>query len=388
MVFENAPRLKAIAAKLADAGPGGMSPQALEQAFAPASRSTINRRLAALVRDGAIKLTGSGRAIRYWSVSPFTLDDIAAYFVTDWRERPLVSYSEQSLLPEPNISAEKATRLRQLHALAGKMDQKFLASFLIDLSWGSSVLEGSTYSALDTQALLEYGQRNKDKPTEDAVLILNHKRAIEHLWAHRELSVENLCAMHAMLTDDHNLAEVAASDHFLPAHQRGVPREYEDVNLGRSAYLPPFRPGTGYVKQALHTIVETARHLEPVQAALYLLTRIPYLQAFANGNKRSARLAANLPLLGSGLMPFSFVDIDKAEYIRGMAAFYELGNIQAIEHTFVHGYVRSIVRGSTIPPNMRTGGFSIAAVADLLVDYVNTGNYPKDAQAAGFVGKG
>ena len=45
-----------------------------------------------------------------------------------------------------------------------------------------------------------------------------------------------------------NRPEVDDSDHFLPPAQRGVPREYEDVNPGRSAYLPPFRPGTGYIK--------------------------------------------------------------------------------------------------------------------------------------------
>ena len=56
---------------------------------------------------------------------------------------------------------------------------------LIDLSWGSSVLEGGTYSALDTEALIQYGQRNKNKPTADAVLVLNHKRAAEYLWANR-----------------------------------------------------------------------------------------------------------------------------------------------------------------------------------------------------------
>ena len=48
--------------------------------------------------------------------------------------------------------------------------------------------KGGSYSALDTQALIEYGQKNKDKPTADAVLVLNHKRAAEYLWARNDTS--------------------------------------------------------------------------------------------------------------------------------------------------------------------------------------------------------
>src|SRR5260363_455617 len=41
-----------------------------------------------------------------------------------------------------------------------------------DLSWASSRLEGNTYTYLDTQTLIEYGQRNEDKPLEEAAMIL------------------------------------------------------------------------------------------------------------------------------------------------------------------------------------------------------------------------
>lgn len=248
------------------------------------------------------------------------------------------------------------------------------------------MLEGSTYTDLDTQALIEYGQRNQEKPTEDAVLVLNHKRAAEHLWSHRELSVDNVCALHACLTDEHGLAELADSDHFLPAHQRGRPREFEEVHLARSAYSPPYRPGSGYVAQALADILATARSSHPVQAVLYLITRIPYLQAFANGNKRTARLAANAPLLEAGLIPLSFADMDKADYIRGMAAFYELGDLYTIEQTILRGYISSVIRSSQIPPEWRVRGFDTQGVTTELMVYINMGQTPASAQARLFMG--
>lgn len=386
MASENTPGTEKLLTLIVKAGPAGATPDALQKQTSEISRSTLNRRLAALVLQACIKPVGAGRALRYLSTSPFTIADIAQYLAKDWQTRPLAPFNEAMLGKLPNIDPDKARRLQALTGLASVLDKKFLSNFLIDFSWGSSVLEGGTYSDLDTQALVLYGQRNPDKSIEDALLVLNHKQAIEHLWSNRTIDVANICAMHSMLTDRHAMSEVEDSDHFLPSVQRGVPREYEDVNLGRSAYLPPFRPGSGYIKKAFTEIVATANNMSPVESAFYLMTRIPYLQAFANGNKRTARLAANLPLLSHGLLPISFVDFNRAQYIQGMAAFYELNNIQIIENAFINGYVRSIIRGSNIPPSMRATGFDIDDVAKKLVSYVNSGTFPKHPRAAAFVG--
>jgi len=371
---------------IAAAGPLGIAPEALAGQLADISRSTLNRRLATLLRSGVIRSQGTGRATRYFSAEPFGRADIDAYFATPAQQRPVARFRPELLAAEPALPFDKAQRCTQIQALAQPIDARFLANFLIDLSWGSSLLEGSSYSALDTAALVQYGQRNAAKPMADALLALNHKHAAEYLWDHRELSVDQVNVMHALLTDDHGLAEVATSDHFLPEPQRGRPREFEDVNLANSAYLPPFRPGTAFVTESLAQIVATARTLHPVQAALYLMTRIPYLQAYANGNKRASRLAANGPLLSHGLLPISFADINKADYIRGMAAFYELGSLHVIEQCFLHGYVRSVVRSSNIPVKLRTRGFDVDGAAEALVEFINTGRSPAEKIAVIFLG--
>jgi Fic/DOC family len=366
-----------LIAPIRAAGAVGLAPQQLAALQPHVSRSTLNRQLAALAANGAIAAKGTGRNTRYISSTPFTRADIDAYFSIPWQQRPSAPFNETLLDSAPTLEAGRAERCTLIQAIAQPIDKRFLASFLIDWSWGSSVLEGGTYSALDTEALVQYGQRNLSKPTADAVLVLNHKRAAEYLWANRALTTQHVCAMHALLTDD--------SDHFLPEHQRGKPREFEEVNLATSAYMPPFRPGTQYIARALAQIIDTANSLHPIQAALYLMTRIPYLQAFANGNKRTSRLAANAPLLGAGLLPFSFSDVDKADYIRGMAAFYELGSMHVIEQTFINGYVKSVVRSSNIPAAMRTLGFDVEAVARALVEFVNTGRRPVDPRALVFL---
>lgn len=113
------------------------------------------------------------------------------------------------------------------------------------------------------------------------MLALNHKQAAQYLWANRDLTVANVCCLHALLTNNHNVEDVSESEHFLGDHQRGKPREYEEVNLGASAYIPPFRPGTGFVARMLDKIVATANELHPVSAAVY-----QFLHAKLRGSAR------------------------------------------------------------------------------------------------------
>ena len=62
-----------------------------------------------------------------------------------------------------------------------------------------------------------------------------------------------------------------------------------------------------------------------------------------------------------------------------------VGSMHVIEQTFIHGYARSVVRGSDIPASMRTLGFDVDAVTQGLVEFINTGRTPKDHRARMFV---
>lgn len=91
----------------------------------------------------------------------------------------------------PNGTAYLPESLRaQLHALgrppventpAGTFARDILNRLLIDLSWASSQLEGNTYTRLDTERLIEFGQAAAGKDALETQMILNHKAAIEYL---------------------------------------------------------------------------------------------------------------------------------------------------------------------------------------------------------------
>ena len=77
------------------------------------------------------------------------------------------------------ISASSAPNASS--APAGTYSRAILNRLLIDLSWASSQLEGSTCSRLDTRALIEHGQVEQGKAASGTQMILNHQAAIELL---------------------------------------------------------------------------------------------------------------------------------------------------------------------------------------------------------------
>ncbi len=303
------------------------------------SRTTLNRRLKDVLASGIITVVGKGPATRYHSADP--LAAIRAYFARPHTDRAVARYREALLDAEPGLSLESAHRFDR--ASGYTLTRRELGKFLVDFSCASSVLEGGTYSLLDTQALIEYGEKSAGKPLEDAFLVLNHKEAFEYLHGH--MSLDSIYRVHDLLTSDHGLPELKDAAHFLPKEDCGVAREYADVDIRFSTYLPPFRPGTGYIKAMLEKVLATAQTIDnPVQAAFYLLTRIAYLQPFKDGNKRTSRAMCNVPLVQADMPPISFVDFGKQDYIMSMLAFYELGDTGLAEQSFVQAYEKSISR--------------------------------------------
>lgn len=318
--------------------PQGASPKQLMQ-LAKCSRPTLNRRLAEELARGTIFATGRGPATRYTLADPLAAQ--RAYFDKSYIERAVARYREELLKIEPGLSESALASLANVPSYS--MDKRSLGKFLIDFSCASSVLEGGTYSMLDTLALIEYGEKAAGKPIEDAFLVLNHKEAFEYLYDNQRLDA--IFRVHELLTNDHDLPQLQGSRHFLTKPYRGVPRDHSDVDITLSTYVPPSRPGTGYVSRMLNRILDRAAAISnPVQAAFYLLTRIPYLQPFQDGNKRTSRAMCNVPLLLAKLPPVSFVDFGKRDYIVSMLAFYELGDIRLAEACFVDAYRRSIER--------------------------------------------
>lgn len=328
------------------------------------ARRTAQRMVAQLIESGQVAARGAGRARRYVrSVAPLGTgeratqgggfprfiplsadsQDILAYIDQPASARKPVGYQRDFLdAYRPGETWYLSASLRrQLHQMgrtadvdapAGTYSRAILNRLLIDLSWASSHLEGNTYSRLDTRALFEHGRAAQGKAALETQMILNHKSAIELLVENidsAELNRYTLMNLHSALAE--NLLPNPADEGRIRQHA---------VDIGQSVYRPLSTPQQ--IDDALDVLLSKAHRIrDPFEQSFFMLVHLPYLQAFADINKRTSRLAANLPLFRANLCPLTFLDVPPEAYSRAILGVYEMTRVELLRDLYVWAYERS-----------------------------------------------
>lgn len=362
------PRHDALLRLVLAAG-GPVQPGALEQAL-QVSRPTINRDLRNLLAAGFLEKQGDGRSTRYvatdaakaalgglpsaaltparslqWSPAAVPLvEALRAPLGTrtpQGYERSFVDNyrpNQSSLLP-PQLATDlfNAGRSRDQQP-AGTYAREVLEQLLIDLSWSSSRLEGNNKSLLDTKELFELGEQAVALD-EDTLMLLNHKSAIEFMVdavPTEGITVPVIVDLQAKLMKD-----LLKDSRDIGSIRRRV------VNIEGSVYSPTNIPTL--LEESLKSIVDKVRHIRnPVEAAFFLWVNLAYLQPFADGNKRTSRLSANMPLMLYNCAPLSFLDVERTDYATAMLGVYEQRNVAAAVELFEFIYRRSIQKYSVL----------------------------------------
>jgi Fic family protein len=209
---------------------------------------------------------------------------------------------------------------------------KIYQRLLIDLSFASSRLEGNTYSLLDTKRLIELGEMAEGKSAEEATMILNHRDAISYMIEHKkslEINRIEILNLHGILSRD------LMGD---PGDEGRLRNKI--VEIGKSVYQPPSIPQV--IQEIFEEIIEKGAQIyDPIEQSFFLLVHLSYLQPFTDVNKRTSRLAANIPLLKAGLSPLSFLDVPKDLYIQGVMGVYENNKVNLLRDIYFWSYERS-----------------------------------------------
>ena len=301
------------------------------------SESTMWRALKGLVENGTLSVTGRGPATRYRLAG---VARINAHLEAPYYGRATVGYRREFLdayVPGKTAYLGDVDRA-QLAAAgaypeslpAGTYARRILTRLLVDLAWASSRMEGNTYEILETERLIEAGQEASGRDRAEALMILNHRDAIEYVVDHladADIDRRTLCDLHALL------ANGLLYDPALGGRLRRLP-----VSIGRSAYLP--LDDEFDVAAAFETFLNKAKAIaNPFEQSFFVLAHLPYLQPFADVNKRTSRVAANVPLLKAGLAPLSFVATDDRQYVDGLLGVYELNEIALLKQVYLTSYV-------------------------------------------------
>lgn len=361
----------------------GLGVQALHKCLADAiSLRSLQRRLSDFVNSGKLVTVGKQRSLRYCLPSgttevritegpsmvegvgevyvPLSLEgeEIKKHVRQPRQYRTPVGYNQKFLEAyTPNETFYLPDDLReQLRHLgtppdgdhpAGTFARDILSRLLIDLSWASSRLEGNTYSRLDTERLIEFGQAATGKDAVETQMILNHKAAIELLVEEAEmvqLNPSTIFNVHALLSDG-LLADPSAGGRI-----RARP-----VDTGGSVYHPIAMPER--LEELFRiTLTMGSEIRDPFEQSFFVMVHLPYLQPFEDMNKRVSRLSANIPLIRHNLCPLSFIDVPQQAYVDGMLGVYEMNRIGLLRDVYVWAYERSCqqylaVRQELVPPD-------------------------------------
>ncbi|MHA7600467.1 Fic family protein [Alicycliphilus sp. T452] len=338
-------------------------------------RRTAQRWLAQCVEAGQARAIGAGRGRRYVAVRamplpaavhqvresaapPWSTDDLPGSLALSPEGREVWAYVSQPLTARAPVGYQRdwidgyvpgrtfylpEPVRRQLHAMgrtpdeqapAGTYSRAVLDRLLIDLSWASSHLEGNTYSRLDTRELIRHGTAAEGKARVETQMILNHKAAIELLvdasaQPGPPFSRYLLMNLHATLAE--NLLPNPADEGRVRQHA---------VDIGQSVFRPLDAPQV--LDELVDVLIAKANAIaDPFEQAFFMMVHLPYLQPFADINKRTSRLAANLPLFRANLCPLTFVDVPPGIYARAMLGVYEMGRVELLRDLLVWAYERS-----------------------------------------------
>jgi len=306
------------------------------------SYATIKRYLSKLLSENHIVQQGNAKNSRYALSPTFNLFypiNLDAYYSKEIDEREIFTGYNFLLIPETlqNVSlftSEESTLLNTLQQefsenivqLSDFEYQKDMERLAIDLSWKSSQIEGNTYSLLETERLLKDKQTAAGKTKDEAIMLLNHKDAIDFVVANSDyflsLSIAKIEELHSILIKE-----------------LGVDRNVRTRRVGITG--TNYRPldNEFQIREALQQTCDLINTCENIfEKALFALVLLSYLQAFSDGNKRIARITANALLIANKHCPISFRTVDSIDYKKAMLLFYEQNNISAFKQIFVNQF--------------------------------------------------
>lgn len=238
------------------------------------SETTVWRVLKRLVDEGRLEVSGKGRATGYQIAGAAV---VRAHLSTPYNRRPPVPYKPAFLdayVPGKTWYLPEADRALLLEAgrpqggamPAGTYARSILEQLLVDLSWASSRMEGNTYDILQTERLIRFGEEAAGKDLKEALMILNHKEAIQYVVDNLDeigLRRPDIFSLHALLSD--GLLAAPAMSGRLRAMPDGI---------SHSSYRP-LEDAITISEESDILLHKAAQITDPFEQFFFLLVHIP-----------------------------------------------------------------------------------------------------------------
>jgi Fic family protein len=305
------------------------------------SRETITRDLSFLRKQNILNKSGAGAFVVYSLSEAYEIlkeIDVEKYFSTPYIERVVkenFNFDIFKILEKEVFTKKEKERLENLHNKFIKNFSKYNSQTLInkefervmiEFSWKSSEIEGNTYSLLSTEALIKENIKEEGKSKEETQMILNHKDAFNEALQNKQrflkLDYSDIEYIHRVLTKGLGISQNI---------RNGI------VGITGTKYKPL---GNSFqLREALQAMTDLINKKRSFfEKAFLSLILTSYIQAFEDGNKRTARMISNAILLANDSMPLSYRIVDVKEYKKASLLFYEINNVSYFKKIFIEQF--------------------------------------------------
>jgi len=323
---------------------GTASNQEIKETLNNISRITLIRDLNFLLKNDLISKKGKGRGVFYeekTKQSFLRYINIDKYFQKEADQRNIkfsnfnfeIFESIKKILDpieSQQLNLLNSKYQKRVKSLSENIVKKEFERLTIELSWKSSKIEGNTYSLIDTEILIKENREASGHKKEEAIMILNHKKALDYISDQRsnfkKLNISKIESIHNLIVNDLNV-------------EKGIRKK--PVGIIGTRYMP--LDNQHQIREAMEKMVKTLNNMQNVfDKALFAIAVLSYIQPFEDGNKRTARLLSNALLLANNACPLSFRSIDEADYKKALIIFFEQNNLRAFKEIFVEQFKFSI----------------------------------------------
>lgn len=318
--------------------------------WAPETRHRLRYLLLKGRAKGAVIMEGERRHARWSASAQLRSSALREQLAAPLDKRPRVGYAPEFLAEyKPNqtfylTQAQRqklANRCAPGEAVFNALSPHDQSLFLCGLSFASSSLEGNCYDLAATERLLLEGLEKQGATPAETTMILNHHEAVRYLVDNAHcpprptdvgITARDVRTLHAILSAD------LLRDPMMCGRIRTGP-----VLIKSSSYIP-LSLAQDIERTLLEVMAKATQIVDPYEQAFFLLAHLPYLQPFEDCNKRTARVACNIPLLRAGITPMSWMDIQHDAFTDGLLGIYERCNPCLLAEVFTEGYLRSVER--------------------------------------------
>jgi len=201
------------------------------------------------------------------------------------------------------IDAKKAELEKRRPLTQGELE-KLIEEFLLEFTYNSNAIEGSTLTLQETAMVLE-GITIDKKPLKEHLEAVGHKDAFEYV---KQLVSENIVLSENIIKKIHSLILIDRPQ------DKGVYRRIP-VKISGTKVDPPQPYAVGFKMEELMRNYSSVNHkLHNIEKVARFHLDFEEIHPFIDGNGRTGRLILNLELMKNGYPPVSIKFTDRKRY--------------------------------------------------------------------------